>query len=416
MKIKDIIYLLCFPLLAGCESFEDASNAEDVNEISVSIEVSSLVQGVESFDGFTVTFEDVKYGTVQSETISSENTDFTVIPGIYKIDVSGEFTDSSHDTYMLNGNKVNYPLVTDGEVIEITVNGLRQANLLFKEIYYAGSKTPLNTNYFRDQFYELYNNSEDEIIYLDGIYFASLYPVTATTTLPVWPEEDGENYAYADRVWKFPGTGTDYPLLPGESCVISQFAANHQLPQYNADSPVNGFPSEFEFNMNNPNFPDQPAFDMVHVFYNGQAAMGSVPQYLTSVFGGAYVLFKPLLGETYDPVNNPTLSTTNLASTSTRLYAKIPITYIIDAVEAGHNESMLTAKRVPAALDKGMTWVGATYNSLGVARKKIGEHADKTPLLQDTNDSTNDFDRGVSPEFRRYDSKMPAWNHTLSGN
>ncbi len=416
MNTKNIIYLFCLVLLASCESFEDAADASDVKEICISIQVNSLVPGVESFDGFTVRFEDVKYGTVQSETISGENTAFTVVPGIYKIDVGGEFTDSSHDTYMLNGNKVNYPLVTDGEVVRITVNGLRQANLLFKEIYYAGSKTALNTNYFRDQFYELYNNSEDQVIYLDGIYFASLHPTSATTTLPVWPDEDGENYAYTDRVWKFPGTGTDYPLLPGESCVISQFAANHQLPQYNTNSPANGSLSEFEFNMNNSNFPDQPALDMVHVFYNGQAAMGSVPQYLTSVFGGAYVLFKPLQGDVYDPVGDPTLSTTNLASTSSKRYAKIPIAYVIDAVEAGHNESMLTAKRMPAALDKGMTWVGASYNSLGVARKKTGEHADGTPILQDTNDSTNDFDRGISPEFRRYCSKMPVWNHTLSGN
>lgn len=108
------------------------------------------------------------------------------------------------------------------------------------------------------------------------------------------------------------------------------------------------------------------------------------------------------------------MRTKDLSVTATKLYAKIPITYVIDAVEAGHNESMLTAKRVPAALDRGMTYVGATYNSLGVARKKVGEHKDGTPILQDLNNSTEDFDRGVVPEFRRYGSKMPSWNHTLS--
>lgn len=71
-------------------------------------------------------------------------------------------------------------------------------------------------------------------------------------------------------MWKFPGNGTEYPLAPGESCIISQFAANHQLDIYNPQSPIDGSSSEFEFNMNNPNFPDQAAYDMQHVFYQGK--------------------------------------------------------------------------------------------------------------------------------------------------
>ncbi len=414
MKTKNILaYILLFStlLFTACNSFEEESDAGEVNEIDVKISVQSLVPGVTSYEGFSITFKNVKYGTVYTSELSESSvTQLKVIPGIYQIDVSGEFIDESHDTYLLNGNKVNFPVVENGSTIDITVNGLRKNDLIFKEIFYAGTAN----NYFRNQFYEIYNNSEDQIIYLDGVHFANLAPLTATTKLPLWPAEDGDRYVYAERVWKFPGNGTDYPLAPGESCVISQFAANHQLPQYNPNSPINGFSSEFEFNMDNKNYPDQPAEDMVHVFYDGLAIKGSLPQYLTSVFGGAYVIFKPLAGDVYDPVNDTSMRTKDLSVTATKLYAKIPITYVIDAVEAGHNESMLTAKRVPAALDRGMTYVGATYNSLGVARKKVGEHKDGTPILQDLNNSTEDFDRGVVPEFRRYGSKMPSWNHTLS--
>ena len=280
--------------------------------------------------------------------------------------------------------------------------------LVFKEIYYAGSAP----NYFRDQFYEIYNNS-DSILYLDGIYFAALYPTAATENLPVWPESDENKYVYTDRLWKFPGSGSEYPLKPGESCVVSQFAANHQLDIYNPNSPVDCSSSEFEFNMNNKNFPDQPAYDMVHVFYNGSSAMGTVPQYLTSVFGGAYVIFQIPENVPYDPVNDKNLQTRDLSSSSTKVYAKIPIRYVLDGVEAGHNETKVKAKRMPVVLDAGMTYVGASYNSLGVARKKIGENEDGTPILQDTNNSTDDFDRGVKPMLRRYGAKMPSWNHTL---
>ncbi len=132
-----------------------------------------------------------------------------------------------------------------------------------------------------------------------------------------------------------------------------------------------------------------------------------------SVFGGAYVIFRVPAGEAYDPVNNPALKTRNLASTSTSVFAKIPIRYVLDAVEAGHNANMIAAKRVPSVLDAGMTYVGATYNSLGVARKVSDlKNDDGTPIYIDTNNSTEDFERGVTPQFRRHGAKMPEWNHS----
>ena len=150
---------------------------------------------------------------------------------------------------------------------------------------------------------------------------------------------------------------------------MAQFAANHKLPQYSPNSPIDCSTSEFEFNMNNANFPDQPAANMQHVFYNGLAGKGSLPQYLTAVFGGAYVIFRVPEGETYDPVNTKSLQTRNLGTTSANLFAKIPLSYIMDAVECGHNENMIEAKLVASLLDACLTYVGATYNSLGFRRK-----------------------------------------------
>lgn len=36
-----------------------------------------------------------------------------------------------------------------------------------------------------------------------------------------------------------------------------------------------------------------------------------------------------------------------------------------------------------------------------------------TYIYQDTNNSTDDFERGVVPVMRRNEAKMPSWNHTL---
>lgn len=413
MKLRKINIATILPaalLFFSCESFHDADLAKDIQYCSLDIELESPDYSI-SGEGLTVTVTNIDKGySIEKETTGKSIHIDSIIPGIHNISISGAIEDQDKKKIFLNGERLKYPLIEDRETLQIEMKGSQLGPVIFKEIFYSGTAN----FYFRNQFYELYNNSE-ETVYLDGLFFADLYPTKATLMMPVWPPEDKGNYVYAERVWKFPGTGTEYPLAPGESCVISQFAANHKLPQYNPNSPIDGTSSEFEFNMNNKNYPDQKAPDMVHVFYDGKAEMGGAPQYLTSVFGGAYVIFRPNGDEIYDPVNNKSLQTKDLSKNSS-IFAKVPIRYVWDAVEAGDNESMLKAKRVPGVLDAGMTYVGATYNSLGVARKKIGERADGTPLLQDTNNSTNDFDRGVVPQFRRYHSKMPSWNHTLKEN
>lgn len=395
-------------VFSACKKFDNALDTEKVKPYSVTVNAKSVVADIPGTEGLKITFENFAEGFRLERTLGNSATVIdSLIPGMYSINVSGRVQNANGEVYYLNGAKVNYPITTNNSTIDIEVDGLLVSPLVFSEIFWAGTAN----FYFRNQFYEVYNNS-DQTIYLDGLHFANLTPATATTTLPLWPAEDGNNFAYAERVWKVPGNGSEYPLAPGESFVMSQFAANHQLPQYNPNSPIDCSSSEFEFNMDNPNFPDQPAVDMQHVFYNGNASKGTLPQYLTSVFGGAYVIFRVPAGESYDPVNNPALKTRNLASTGTSQYAKIPIRYILDAVEAGNNQNSINAKRVPSVLDAGMTYVGATYNSEGVARKVAATNADGTPIFMDTNNSTDDFERNVVPQFRRHGSKMPAWNHT----
>jgi hypothetical protein len=115
------------------------------------------------------------------------------------------------------------------------------------------------------------------------------------------------------------------------------------------------------------------------------------------------------------------LQTRDLSTTKPTLYAKIPVRYILDAVEAIDNESKMNAKRLPGVLDAGITWVGATYNGLGVSRKlSLDEQGHPLQrengayIYQDTNNSTDDFERGVVPVLRRNKAGMPEWNHTLN--
>ena len=421
--MRKILYLLPIGLLmllcTSCSSFSDALSAKDIEPLTTTVKLNLQIQGLKETKELTLRMDNYVDGVHIEKEFSGESIRVDgVIPGIYTVSISGSAIGEGDKEYYLNGNLVNKGIFQDSETLLIEMDGLAVSPLIFKEIYYAGSRTPLVKNYFRDQYYELYNNSS-ETIYLDGIYFAQLTPGVATKKLPVWPAEDAGKYAYAERIWRFPGKGKDYPVASGESVILAQYAVDHRLKSYNPLSPVDLSGAEFEFNVGNSMLPDQPAMDMVHVFYDGSASLGRLKQFLTSVFGPAMTIFKVPQGEEYDPVHNSSLHTKDLGSKSRRLYAKIPIPYILDAVECTHNESMVDAKRVPAVLDAGMTWVGSTYCSLSVARKPLLDRegnplrrSNGAIILQDTNNSTQDFESGVTPELHRYNTSIPSWSHS----
>ncbi|MBP5277331.1 MAG: DUF4876 domain-containing protein [Prevotella sp.] len=418
-KIYFGIMMLSLLVLTSCDRFKEADEAEKIQPLNVLVNLSIDVPNLATAEGLVVNIVNNSEGyTYRKEFSGTEVSVEGVIPGVYTISVSGAALDTAGDEYFINGNSVNKALYAGVDNVTIVMQGLKVSPLVMKEIYYCGSLPPVGFSYFRDQFYEIYNNSS-EVQYLDGVYFGHLYPTNATRTLPVWPESDGNKYCYGERIWKFPGNGTQYPLQPGESAVVAQFAANHKLEIYNPNSPVDCSHAEFEFNMNNANFPDQPAIDMIHVYYDGKAEMGTVPQYLTPVFGSAYVMFRVPAGETWDPVNNLSLQADNLATTSIERKCKIPITYVLDAVEAVNNDTYADAKRIPAVLDAGVTTVGATYCGQGIVRKvSLTESGDTIRrengalIFQDTNNSTDDFERNVIPVLHRYGTGVPSWNVT----
>jgi hypothetical protein len=86
---------------------------------------------------------------------------------------------------------------------------------------------------------------------------------------------------------------------------------------------------------------------------------------------------------------------------------------VVDAVEGIRNSSYADAKNIPAVLDAGFVTVGGTYLSQSVVRKvETLNGANGAILYEDTNNSSDDFECGLTPKLHRY-SKMPSWNHTL---
>jgi hypothetical protein len=348
--------------------------------------------------------------TDNSETVALAGRDgvatASLMPGIYNVIVSAGWLQGNIEfNFSGTANNVNILLggstESDGSIkIPLPIVASEPGTLVFKELYYVGSRTPANSTYFRDQFYELYNNGESTI-YIDGLCLGTIYSQLASANQPTWEDiENAENYIFYQWLFQFPGTGKDYPLNPGESVVIAQWATNHQVEALNLSSPVNLTSAEFEAYLSTANVQtDETAINLNNLFRSNQTTM---PQWLSSVFGSAWAIFFPEAD--FDPTKLTTQKGSSLQGIA------VPISQVLDAVEAVDNDTKVLLKRIPVKLDAGATYVGATYTAQSVSRKIKETKEDGRVIYTDTNNSTTDFQLNDTPVVRRNGAKIPSWN------
>ena len=173
MKLAPIYAgLLAFMALStSCDRIDNGLNTDDIGYMSLNVTANPKAAGIESTEGLKIVLENFTEG-FRTEHIMTDgvNKIEKLIPGTYSINITGNVEEDGK-TFFLNGSKINYLLVKDGESINIDVSGASVGPLAFSEIFFAGTE-PF---YFRNQFYEIINNS-NETVYLDGLYFANLTP------------------------------------------------------------------------------------------------------------------------------------------------------------------------------------------------------------------------------------------------
>lgn len=404
--MKNNILRYLFVVLAlglfSCQQFDDIADVGDIQNISVKIKINIKISGdIPLPESYEVTLNNYREGLEFVRHVSpsgiAEIAD--IMPGIYSITVYGEAYEDDF-SYNFNGDLTNTNLLIDGEELTIDVDASRSGNIILKEIFYCGSRTPKDGTYFRDQFYELYNNT-GIVQYLDGLCIGNLNPTTATADKPIWPGENPGDFVYFSTIWQIPGdpkNGTTYPLQPGESIIIAQMADNHQREDLNPTSPVNLIGAEFETLIKTTSLiKDNPAVNMDMAFWPKPS-----PQWLTTVNGPAMAIFIP------DKPINPN-DIINPIGKVLQSY-KVSINNIMDAVEMINDETKMPLKRVPGFLDAGAATVSETYCGKSISRKIEKTLPDGRIVFMDRNNSSKDFEVMNTPVVRRYGVKMPSWN------
>jgi len=346
------------------------------------------------------------YSAVASLTVKAA--DYSSITGSY-----------AAQDIVFNGSLEASVTATNG-TLAITLKSGTLGNWVIKQVYYGGSSAS-NGAVFRDQFIEVFNNS-NEVLYADSLNIALIYgkntrvsgvDVTQSmyqangqlnwaSSIGMTSSKPNEDYIYIKSLLMIPGTGKQYPVQPGTSIIIAQNAQNHKgaytgsdgktITVKNPELTIDLSKADFETyygditginplasDSDNPNVPN------VKVLMTDDRDM-----ILNSNGYEAIAIFKM-----DDPTKLPSFPSpeTKAISSATIYYKQLPNSLVIDAVDIAHTTaSSRAAKRIPDAVDAGFTFtLGGSYSSQSVIRK-TSTTAGGRRILKDTNNSTADFD------------------------
>ena len=416
MDMKRILFAVMAAAAAfamtSCDPQESTVSSIAVNAI---IDESQIQEMNLNVDSYPVTFTNVNTGL--TVTVDSENgiaTATELVPGLYNV-TTNLTVNGGNSNYILSGSATNVNLATDGQEVSLVIAATKEAGLIFKEIYYTGCMYSTSTGtstYIRDQFYEIYNNSA-ETIYVDGLCIAETWYQSTAGVPWTYPIENQENYVFTQMVWQIPGEGTTYPVAPGESIVIAQWGTNHKAENLtNGGSPVDLSGAEFEAIESSSvvggiTITDGPAINMIKAV-NTKGNDG-LPQWLTSLSGSRYIIFSP--SESLRQ-SDYLVATNDESSGGNSIALEIPISEIIDAVQAVSGQADMNNLGLPPVLDAGAIWCtdGQMFTGQSISRKILRTESDGRVVYQDTNNTTEDFEVNDTPQIRRNGAGVPSWN------
>lgn len=359
-------------------------------------------------------------GSVTFKNIAPGNYDISAVQTISAADYNLKAGTNVLESVVLNGLLSRQDLTKDAK-ISVTLKTGRIGDLVIKQIYYSGSNAA-NGAIFRDQFVEIYNNS-NATIYADSLYFGQITNVATiadridfskgfylpggqydwTKSVAMSNDKANTDYVYMSTLYMIPGTGQQYPILPGKSIIIAATAINHKSPYIGTDGKsisvkdpsltVDLSQADFEVYLGgrtdiNPfaSDLDNPLVPNLTVLSTG----GNRDLVLDALGREGLVIFK----STVDPKSWPMYATPDVKQViaTTKLYTQVPVSLIIDGVGLNHTSA---ASRVPKYMnnniDAGETYTSAgSYSSQSVVRRTSKTTGNRI-ILKDTNNSSNDF-------------------------
>ncbi len=366
-------------------AFVACKKDEPVKFTDVTIEVSFPENYSGTKEGVEVKWENIsskQEGTVTTN--ASGIATLTVEQGNYNF-----YASKKAEAVFYQGKADNLNVISDKQTVKLTLSASYVSTTwVIKEIYFSGSKTPADKNYYKDQYIEIYNNS-NETLYADGLIFCKTYDNTMMNNN--WGQYLEKNEIVPYFVFQVPGSGKEHPVAPGKSLILADQGLNHKVD--NPNSPVDLSKADFEWYEDHRLDVDAPEVPNLIKRYSGSLSVSSLH---SRGYEGYFIVQLPVAEtEAFLAAHQ---ATTKMPNGSNKDSYVFPASYIIDAVQCAAPEGYESAV-FPALLDAGYSFCDGGGTGKCVQRK-FQEEKDGRTVLKDTNNSTEDFTPNAIPSPR----------------
>ena len=383
-----LVAAMATTMTVSCSRDNDEFGSGVVGAQKSNLTITLSGKDVSSYKNVEIEIQEVNTGAVTKYTFVNEAAHTLELPyGSYKVIANGEVIMVSLDQLQVGGTaNVDINTATSNVLVNLQIKQFSK-DFIIEEVFFTGIKTPDNKNYNNSRYFKLVNNT-DKVLYADNLIISG--SEFFTTVKRVITPYNVEEYFPIANMMVLTGTGTQYPVQPGDFIVVADNATDHR--------PSNGFNlqnADFEFPNTNPSLGqvDNPAVPNAKIVFT-KMTFNMIFLYTTSQ--EAYVIARFPAGENPDTfIQNYkyTYSYTNSAGNTTTVNSyKIPNTWIVDAVNTSRDADFLHII-TGASLDAGYTSASPGYSGKTVRRKIVGQTANGKNIYKDTNNSATDFTR-----------------------
>lgn len=404
--------LLCVTAIASCSSDDGPSVDTTPTDLKIMFQLPDGYADDATLTDLSITLTDIntqRKTTFNGNAAEDLSITLKAVPGgYYRIDATGKLNYRNKD---LVGKQVDVLAYSEGMILtkESPVAALKlqvtsqpeadPADIAYRgfvlgEIFCAGTANRQGSYYYADKYFVIYNNT-DHVLYADSLVIAEsdfLTTMKQEYTPDIMPTDMAVSAMYM-----IPGSGHDVPVQPGGKLLVVDNAVNHTVANPNSWDMTK---ADYEWydESTNPQFTDidNPNVPNLERIYSSTLTLWSPHSqgFKSYALARMHADKKTFLTDymydyTYHLVGQ--IGEADMTGSAYRL----PNSWILDAVNMSDPKDFKWIVTSPT-LDKGYTycadfgWDDSRYGKS--VRRKVKAMDGTRAILQDTNNSTDDFE------------------------
>ena len=404
--------LLCVTAIASCSSDDGSSVDTTPTDLKIMFQLPDGYADDATLTDLSLTLTDIntqRKTTFNGNAAEDLSITLKAVPGgYYRIDATGKLNYRNKD---LVGKQVDVLAYSEGIILtrEAPIAALKlqvtsqpeadPADIAYRgfvlgEIFCAGTANRQGNYYYADKYFVIYNNT-DHVLYADSLVIAEsdfLTTMKQEYTPDIMPTDMAVSAMYM-----MPGSGDDVPVQPGGKLLVVDNAVNHTVANPNSWDMTK---ADYEWydESTNPQFTDidNPNVPNLERIYSSTLTLWSPHSqgFKSYALARMHADRKTFLTDYMYDYTYHLVGQTGAADMPGSAY-RLPNSWILDAVNMSVPALFQWIVTSPT-LDKGYTycadfgWDDSRYGKS--VRRKVKAMDGTRAILQDTNNSTDDFE------------------------